>query len=62
MLSHADDTFRQICRPQIEVSDENVMVSENKLMVKWKASTLESWLESSEQEDIKVITLIFDYL
>ena len=53
VLTHADETFRKICLPKLETED-HVKVYEDKLRVKWKPASLESWLESNQHKGIIV--------
>ena len=45
VLTHSDDTFYEICKPNVDIVDK-VVLEEDKLKVKWGPSTIERWLQS----------------
>ena len=50
VLTHADDTFFQICKP----SNIKVDVEEDKMKVSWKPADIERWLMSAKSSNIHV--------
>ena len=48
VLTHSDDTFYEICKPNVDIVDK-VVLEEDKLKVKWGPSTIERWLQSGIQ-------------
>ena len=52
VLTHADDTFRELCQPK--VTDDKVKVEEDKLKVVWQPASLELWLEGNSHKGIHV--------
>ena len=54
VLTHADDTFRKICLPQITNDMAHVRVEEDKLRVVWDSAPLELWLKDHSHKGIQV--------
>ena len=54
VLTHSDDCFRKICLPKLKTSDENIKVFEDKLRIKWKPASLETWLKNNHHKNIAV--------
>ena len=52
VLTHADDNFRELCQPKVEI--DNVKVEEDKLKVVWQPAILELWLEGNSHKGLHV--------
>ena len=52
VLTHADETFRKICIPKLQISEDSIR--EDKLRIKWRAASLESWLETNQHKGISI--------
>lgn len=50
VLTHADETFRKICLPKLQVSEAHI--KEDKIKVRWRPASLESWLETNQHKGI----------
>lgn len=58
VLTHSDDTFYEICKPNVDIVDK-VVLEEDKLKVKWGPSTIERWLQSGIQSQSNKTKHIF---
>ena len=54
VLTHADETFKNICLPKLKNDVEHIRVEEEKLKVIWKPASLENWLEENAHKGIAV--------
>ena len=52
VLTHADETFRKICLPKLQLSEAHIR--EDKLKVRWRPASLESWLETNQHKGISI--------
>ena len=54
VLTHADETFRQICLPGLRNDAAHIKVEEDKVKVVWNPASLEDWLENNSHKGIEV--------
>ena len=54
VLTHSDETFRQICLPKLRVDTTHIKVEEDKLRLSWSPAPLEAWLQQNSHKGITI--------
>ncbi len=49
VLTHSDETFYEICKPNIDEVPDHLQLEEDKLKVTWRPSDIERWLQTGKK-------------
>ena len=49
VLTHSDDTFYEICKPNL--TKENLKVEEDKMKISWMPADIERWLHTGTKDN-----------